>query len=477
MVAPLFLGYPFTFSELPTWNTANGGNFRPNNKRWGNTQEVRLSSNPGQEINIAGGKLAYVLGYFRQNTRASGHYNNIEDVESPTRIITGLTSRQRYGVTLRDGEYATRYQNLKDKEDAFFGELNYTLWDQLKFIAGGRYANTRFTYRQIFSGAINGNYDPLAVPGGVTNGTVNEKPISPRFSVQWQFTPDDQVYVTAAKGYRSGGVNSPLSEGQCGPALRELNLTVADIPNTYGSDTIWSYEAGTKLRMLNNRLAFNAAVYQLDWTGLQISVGPNRLGCGQQWVQNLGAARSRGIEIESQFRVFQGFTVSVNASYTSAKYTESALGPVPATPGVNRITFASAGQTLGQQPYRINLQGQYNWRLMDKFDAYVRADYTYTPQFAFQQVGQSGYSPDSAYRSKTEIANIRAGVTVDQVNVDLFVNNLFNSQDPLGQVSGGRTGCSAATGDACTVFTNYTPDRSFTSFRPREIGVQATYRF
>ena len=478
VITPLFLGYPFYLPEQPTWNVFNGGNFRPNNRRWGDTVEVRLSSAPGS------GPFSYVFGFFHQNTRATSHYNNYEDVDTPARVIAGVTALQRYNVAgdpsfpgLRNLEYATRYQNLKDVENALFGEVNYLLWDQLKLTAGVRRAATSFTYNQVFFGAINGSYDPTFVPGGVTHATVKETPVSPRFTAQWQYTPDDQVYFTASKGYRAGGVNSPLSAGQCAAALAELGLTVADVPTAFDSDTIWSYEAGSKMRLFGNRLAVNAAVYQLDWTGLQITVGPNRLGCGQSWVQNLGAARARGGELEAQFRVFEGFTVSVNTGYVSAKYTESALGPIPVTPGVPRLTFANAGSTLGQQPYRINLQAQYNWRLMDRYEAFVRGDYTYTPQYKAQEFGQTGYTPDTAVRSKTEVVNFRAGLALNKVDLSFFVNNVMNSTDPIGPVTGGRTGCAAATGTACTTFTNYTPLRNVSTFRPREIGLQANYRF
>jgi len=468
VVAPLFNGYPFIVPEAPTWNTANGGNFRPNNKRWGNTFEARLSSPADAR------PFSYVVGFYYANIRATSHYNNIEDVETPTRVITGLTARQRYGVDELFGEYATRYQNLKDREYAVFGDLNWWVTDQIKLTAGARRADTSFTYRQVFWGTINGSYDPAAIAGGVTDGTVKEKPISPKFSAQWQFTPDDQVYVTAAKGYRSGGVNSPLSAGQCAAALAELGMTVADVPNTYDSDTIWSYEAGTKLRLLGNRLAVNAAVYQIDWSGLQIAVGPNRLGCGQRWIQNLGAARSRGVDLEAQFRVFDGFTVSLNANYNNAEYSEDALGPTPN--GGTATVFARKGDTLGLQPYRINLQAQYNWRLMDKFDAYVRGDYTYTPQYKTAEFGQAGFTPDNAVELKTELVNLRAGLQLDNgLDFNLFVNNVFNSKD--GTPGGGRSGCNAASGPSCTVFTNYNAHMTINTFRPREIGLQANYRF
>src|SRR5262249_32747885 len=154
--------------------------------------------------------FSYVLGFYYANVRAHGFYNNIEDVDTPTRVVTGLTSAQRYQATnpalvdpnfngLVNWEYATREQNLKDEEYAFFGELNYFVTDTLKLTAGVRRADTSFSYRQVFFGAINNSYNPLIIPGAVTNDTIKETPVSPKFGIQWQFTPQDQVYVTAAK--------------------------------------------------------------------------------------------------------------------------------------------------------------------------------------------------------------------------------------------------------------------------------------
>jgi hypothetical protein len=137
--------------------------------------------------------------------------------------------------------------------------------------------------------------------------------------------------------------------------------------------------------------------------------------------------------------------------------------------------FASAGDSLGQQPYRINLQAQYNWRLMDKWDAYVRGDYTYTPHYTISSFGQANYTPDASSINKTEVVNFRAGMTVNMIDVNVFVNNVFNSKD--GTPGGGRTGCVASSGPSCTAFTQYSALYSINTFRPREIGLQGTYRF
>ena len=114
---------------------------------------------------------------------------------------------------------------------------------------------------------------------------------------------------------------------------------------------------------------------------------------------------------------------------------------------------------------------------MEKWDSYVRADYTYTPHYTRTVFGQSGYSPDTSEFRSTELVNFRAGITYNALDLNLFVNNVLNSRDQTGQPSGGRTGCVAASGGACTNFTSYTPVQDVITFRPREIGLQGTYKF
>ena len=89
--------------------------------------------------------------------------------------------------------------------------------------------------------------------------------------------------------------------------------------------------------------------------------------------------------------------------------------------------------------------------------------------------GVTGYTPDGSFRNPTTLVNARAGIIYKGFDVNIFVNNLFESRD--GTPSGGRTGCSAASGAACTVFTNYNPLFSLSTFRPREIGLQGAYRY
>ncbi len=117
-----------------------------------------------------------------------------------------------------------------------------------------------------------------------------DSPTTPKIGLTYEFTPNDLVYVTAAKGFRAGGANSPVSPTVCAPALLQLfgqnTDPVADanlVLPTFGPDTVWSYEAGGKFRMLDNKLQVNAAAFRIDWDGVQSTF---TLSCGLSFVTN-----------------------------------------------------------------------------------------------------------------------------------------------------------------------------------------------
>ena len=311
--------------------------------------------------------------------------------------------------------------------------------------------------------------------GGLTDGTVTQDPITPKFGLQYQISDNDLVYVTASKGYRAGGVNSPLPLSVCSPALTALGLQLSDIPAVYGSDTIWSYEGGAKLRLLDNRVQLNTSVFRINWTGLQQTVSLG-FSCGPTFVTNVGGARSQGVEIESQAKLFPGFVANFSMSYDDAKFTEDSKGPTPLSGAAPTIVTVK-GQPIGAPTWSFNLGGRYDFQLTGVWAGYLRGDWTYVPAYntTTSAPGTPTYTPDTARNMTTSLVNARIGVTKGGLDVNLFVNNLFESR--AGPVSANRTGCSTTGGAACTVFSNYTPLTTINTPRPREIGVQAAYRY
>jgi outer membrane receptor protein involved in Fe transport len=337
-----------------------------------------------------------------------------------------------------------------------------------------RVSRTTFAYKQVYFGPLSGFNTPTALNGGLTEGRVTESPVTPKLSAQYQLTEDDMFYVTAAKGFRAGGVNSPLSQASCGEGLAAVGLTVNDAPTTYGSDNVWSYEAGAKLRVLDNRVQLNASAFRIDWTDVQLNVSVP--GCTQTFTQNAGAARSQGVDFQAQARLFDGLTANVSVAYTDAEYTQTATGPVPRN-GSPATPVVIAGDKLPVAPWTVMVGAQYNFAVGGRYDAYVRADYQHASGY-FRSFGPGvpSYSPDTREAEATNFVSARVGVNLKGWELSLFANNLFNSRDQLSN-GGGRGTCVPVTDAACSVYRRYDPLLTTSYFRPREIGLQASVRY
>jgi outer membrane receptor protein involved in Fe transport len=437
------------------------------NKRHGMSQEVRFATGDTRPVSFVGGVF---YSHFNQHSA----YDNIEDLESIDQILFGFGTAPRYSgqSLLPGGISAHRDQLLADEEIAAFGEANWWVTPKLKLTGGLRVSKVSFDFTQVFYGPIAGWNVPTVANTGIVEGGISEKPVTPKVGVQYQLTDRDMVYATAAKGFRPGGVNSPVSASVC-TGLPSLGLTSADLPTTYDSDSVWSYEGGGKFRLLGGRMQLNASAFWIDWKGVQTTVTVP--GCGQNFVTNAGSARSRGVDIEAQARLPAGFSLNVAFGYTDAEYTADALGPEPKN-GTPATRVAAKGDPLPVPPVNLSVGLRYDFMLAG-LNAYARGDYQYSGSYKRTTgPGTASFAPDTREADAADIVNVRVGVTKGAWGADLFVNNLTNSRDFLGE-SGGRSQCAIATGAACTTYNNYNPLFTASTYRPREFGVQVSYRY
>lgn len=268
------------------------------------SQELRLTSAPGDALH-------WVAGLFFQRSA----FDLLQRVSEPglgtaTQQSLGANVEAVFGVPQLPG--AVSYlggERVVETRAAAYGEATLRLARGLEAFAGVRFSRSQVDLEVASSGPYAGSNEPIEARGRQV-----ETPVTPRAGLRYRITPGLTGYASAGRGFRAGGANTPVPSGPCQADLAAFGLDQA--PSQYGSDSVWSYEAG--LKHGSRRFDLRAAAFLLDWTNtLQQVELPN---CGFSYNANLGSVRSRGFELEVAVRPARGLTLSLASGYTDARF-------------------------------------------------------------------------------------------------------------------------------------------------------------
>ncbi|OJW57625.1 MAG: hypothetical protein BGO57_00375 [Sphingomonadales bacterium 63-6] len=365
-----------------------------------------------------------------------------------------------YGVEQLNGtaSYFSDFQAI-DTQLAGFADATYELLAGLKLTAGIRVSRNKIDYEAVYDGPANNLNAPrgkACIPGtGV--GTIpceavaigeykpgegpfapvylnsaasgSDTAVTPKFGISYQATPDAMVYATVSKGFRPSGAQIALP-GNCNAELVALGYVDGDgrasSPQTYGSDSVWSYEAGAKARLFDGLLALNGSVFHIDWSNIQSTVSVS--SCLQSLTDNLGAAKSEGFDLQAVLKPVEGLTLGAQVGYTSATFKDDII--------INGRTLYTGGSVLPNSgsPWTVTLSGDFRYPVGER-TAYIRGDYTYKSKegrTGATDPGSFNYDVNAPVTEAYEIVNLRAGVEFGDIDVSLYVNNAFNAAPQLG---------------------------------------------
>jgi outer membrane receptor protein involved in Fe transport len=219
----------------------------------------------------------------------------------------------------------------------------------------------------------------------------------------------------------------------------------------------------------------NLAVYQIDWNDIQVTTSAQ--GCGQNWNQNGGKARSKGIDLQVDYRPVENVTLNLSLGTTDAKYSEAVLGPKPTVAGVTQAVTFNKSDPLGVPDFQGNVGARFDFSLFAR-KSYARLDYLYTGAYTRgSSYGTGNYNPFTREVGAIGQLNGRLGVQVDRWDLSLYAQNLTNSRKEIGNAGNGRGGCSLTAGADCSTYTLWSPFVNQTLQKPRVIGLQANYKF
>jgi len=411
------------------------------------SQEFRFTSNSD-----ADSPLTWVGGLFYQHARsaAESYYKapklgEVADFASQTYYGVSSNTLDYFGENLLPGKLAYfDHYVLNETDMAVYGNATYEVMDGLKLSAGLRVARSGFTYFD----SSNGPWGPAAPT--TESGSSKETPVTPRFGITYQLEPNQMIYATVAKGYRTGGANEPVPSNACHADLASLGLK--DTPLQYDSDSVWSYEAGAKGRFFDGKLLLEASAFWINWSQIQQAVSLVR--CGYYYIANLGEASSRGFDLQAEWSATKQLTLSGTAGLTDARFSKSLIQ--------DGQILAKAGDSLATPEWTATLAAEYTFPVTDDTNAYARIDYEFSgPYYNYGSDQTFGYDATTRNMPATHFVSMRFGAKRGGWDVSLSIDNLLNSQTSLLRYHE----------------TNDSPAFRDSTFRPTTVGLNAQYKF
>jgi outer membrane receptor protein involved in Fe transport len=246
---------------------------------------------------------------------------------------------------------------------------------------------------------------------------------TPNFGLAYEFDADRLIYLTAAKGYRGGGVYAPV-------------LGCGEVAVPYASDSLWNYEFGTKQSsMLHGRLDFDASAFHIRWTNPRPS--PME-GCNGLSYQPVSSAASNGIDFAARLYLNDQTRFGLSVGYADAHYTKTTI--------VDNVVIIRKGDAISgaPPPWSVTASIEKDFTVLDGLKGSMRADYAY-----------------NSTTPTTQFTNLRMLFRWEKLETTIFLDNALDSHPTLGRAH------------VCCDDPLYTA----TTFRPRTVGINATWRY
>lgn len=318
-------------------------------------------------------------------------------------------------------------QATKSESYAMFGEVTKLFLNGVLELTGGlRYFHDRIED----SDELNPSYNPSS----------GFEKVTPRVVFTWHANKDSTLYTSYSQGFRSG--------------LNQTDAALAAFPDIppVDPDTLHNYEIGAKGNLLGNRLAYEGAVYYLDWKDVQQSLGfdPFLPPAGL----NVGSASGPGAEFSLTLRLMTGLNLTGSFAINDVTTDEPIFS--------NGLTLYNKGARLnGSSKYNAAGSASYTFPLGgSSFNSTLSLSGSYAsafPQRFLTAASVEALPPDPFFSIQ---GSVEIG-SVDKWSLQLFAENLTNERRRL-QYDGGVT----------LGYDFY--DRFM---RPRTIGLQFEYKY
>jgi len=372
------------------FNTLTGGMAPP----FFNRQDILIKpSSKSQELKIASPlerPVSYVAGLFYSDVEVWGNWRR-DFVANPHdhTVLSGTKTMDAYG------------------------RITWTLAPGYDFLTGLRYNRDTISYWK----------DDRAM-GFSSAGESTEGTWVGDLSLRRKFSRDAMGYVTAARGYKPSAYNTSET------------LSSNDPLQPAGKEKINHYELGLKLSLLDRALSLNTALFYTTYDDYQVQiyrVVPGSVLANLQ-LDNAGAARTRGVEVDAHYAISQAARANLSLAWTDAVFTryQGAVCWPGQTVAEGCVNVDSndvqdlSGKRMPDSPrWKAHAGAEYTWY----GDAALPFDLTLAGQYAWRSAAlmQANNNPQTKQPAfgifNLSLTAVKSG---GRFSASVFVNNIFD---------------------------------------------------
>jgi len=193
---------------------------------------------------------------------------------------------------------------------------------------------------------------------------------NPRASIAFKPGGSTNLYVSAARGFRSGLIQriNAVVYVQQNPG------TTVSLPLSTTPDDIWTYEIGGKSLLMDGRLLLEGALYHNDWSNTPVTIPFIPLVLFG--FSNTEGAETQGAEVSLAYAPTGRLTLNLAAGYADSTYRQA----VPNT------LIQPGTQLIGVPDKQISGSVQYSWPVRSNLTAVLYGGVHYESE---QEVAQS----------------------------------------------------------------------------------------
>lgn len=358
-----------------------------------------------QEFRLAGSafsdRLDYVTGLYYGNVDTMSEY-------MPYGGFSYSLTAPPYNLSLVGPK---QHVHADTKSYAWYANTTYKLSDRWSANAGIRYTHDKVEADMLPIAVSSIDGKPLLNYGSTiaSSNQIEKGNVSGKIGAQFQQNARLMWYGSIGTGYK-------------GPTIDVTSTS----SNRIQPEKSTAYELGMKSQLFNNLLTFNASLFWDDFKDFQAQTFYAETNSYQ--MANAGKMRTRGVELETTWRLTPDFSLNVNGAITDAKFRDY-IGACP-NPGQAQcytVNGTSLADLSGFAPtfvskYSYAVSGQYFHSFGNGLALDANGGWSYKSSF-YNSVAQSQTKTDGYGVFNTSVG---IGSESGSWHLSVYARNLFD---------------------------------------------------